>query len=187
MQELEDAQLVRLALKNNDEAMAVLVARYLKQVYSFIYTYLKNSADAEDVTQEVFVKVWRNLSKFDLNKPFRPWIYQIAKNTSLDRLKKHGELSFSDLENEAGEQWLAQSVPDVSPLPQQLTDRQLLKDGFVKALGLLPAKYAEVLVKYHMEELNFREIAQATRLSINTVKSRYRRAISRLAKIWPRS
>jgi len=182
MEEFSDEQLISLAKKNNNEALEVLVARYLKLVYRFVYGYAKNADDAEDVTQEVFVKVWRNLGKFDQSKSFRPWLYRIAKNTALDLLKKKSSVPFSDLETE-GEEWLAQSVVDESPSMQILTDRVLLKEKFAVALKKLSPKYAEMIHMRHNQQLNFREISKHTRQSINTVKSRYRRAIFALKRI----
>jgi len=84
MQELTDLQLIELSNKGDMGALETLISRYLKLVYFFVYSYLKNNANAEDVSQEIFVKLWKNLSKFDQSKEFRPWLYQIAKNSCLD-------------------------------------------------------------------------------------------------------
>ena len=83
-----DDELVLRALKGDDEALRLLVERYLKQVYRFVFHYLPSSEDAEDVTQEVFVKVWKHLRKFHRDQNFKTWVFTIAKNTALDFLKQ---------------------------------------------------------------------------------------------------
>ncbi len=187
MQELSDAELIKQAKAGNNTALETLVARYLRLVYSFVYTYVKNNADAEDVSQEVFVKLWKNLSKYDSEKEFRPWLYKIAKNTCLDFLKKKQPLNFAEFETAEGEQWLAQAVPDYAPGPMQLTDRVLLGEQFSSILKQLSPKYAEIISQYHMEDLNFRQIAERSKQSLNTVKSRYRRAVAQLRELWDKS
>lgn len=185
MQNLDDKQLVSLAKKGNSDALETLVARYLKLVYSFVFTYAKNRDDAEDITQEVFVKVWKHLDKYDAEKEFRPWLYQIAKNTAFDLFKKKSAIPFSEFENEQGDSWLTQGLADSSPQPQILTDRSLLGESLASALKELSPKYSEIISQYHIEELNFREISERSKESINTVKSRYRRAVAKLKEIWP--
>ncbi|MBI4159946.1 sigma-70 family RNA polymerase sigma factor [Candidatus Wolfebacteria bacterium] len=69
-------------------SLELLIRRYLKPIYGFTYRYVGAGQDTEDVTQETFVKVWRNLKKFDQNKSFKTWIFSIAKNTAIDFLKK---------------------------------------------------------------------------------------------------
>jgi len=184
MDNFSDAQLISFAIKNNAEALETLIARYLKLVYSFVYRFAQNPADAEDITQEVFVKVWKNLRKYDQSKEFRPWLYKIAKNTCLDFLRKKREIPFSELNNiiEDGE-WLSQKIIDSSPRPEALTDTSFLKQGFSNALKRLSPKYSEIITLYHLEELNFREISEKTLQPVNTVKSRYRRAIIKLKNI----
>ncbi len=183
MQELSDIQLIDLAKKGDNVALETLVSRYLKLVYFFVYSYVKNSTVAEDASQEVFIKLWKNLQKFDSNKEFRPWLYQIAKNTCLDFLKKKQNLSFAEFETADGEQWLAQTIPDTSPGPVLVTERVLLGERLNLAFKQLSPKYAEIISQYHLEDLNFRQIAEKGKLSINTAKSRYRRAILKLKDV----
>ncbi len=185
MQELSDQQLVALAKKGDNVALEILVSRYLKLVFYYVNSYLKNTANAEDVSQEIFIKLWKNLAKYDATKEFRPWLYKIAKNSCLDFLKKKQSLSFTEFETTEGEQWLAQTIPDVSPSPAVNTDRVILGEKLATTLKLLSPKYAEIISQYHLEDLNFRQISEKSRQSINTVKSRYRRAIVQLKNIWP--
>ena len=95
MQNSTDEQLVALALDGQHPALDMLVERYLKLVYSFVHKYIRDDADAQDVTQEIFVRVWQHLEKFDSAKSFRPWLYTIAKNACLDFLRRKSHVPFS--------------------------------------------------------------------------------------------
>jgi hypothetical protein len=86
--ELTDEQLARLAAADNVAALEELVARYLKPVYGFVRSFVYDADVADDITQEVFVKVWKHISRYDTEQPFRPWLYIIAKRTTFDFLKK---------------------------------------------------------------------------------------------------
>ena len=90
-----DEQLVWDYLKSDEKSLELLIRRYLKPIYSFVYRYVGKAHDADDVTQDVFVKVWRNLKKFDREKSFKTWIFAIAKNTAFDHLKKKKAIPFS--------------------------------------------------------------------------------------------
>lgn len=89
-----DEQLVVSYLKGDEKALEILIKRYLKLIYSFAFRFVSNSQEAEDIAQEVFIKMWRNLKKFDKNKKFKSWIFSIAKNTCLDTMKKKKIIRF---------------------------------------------------------------------------------------------
>ena len=80
----------------------VLEVGWKKTSGSNVYKNVGNQSEAEDITQEVFVKIWKNIKKFDQNRSFKPWIFQIAKNTSIDFLRKKKSIPFSKFENEEG-------------------------------------------------------------------------------------
>ena len=81
-------QLIANYLKGDQESLEILVRQYLKVIYSFVFRYVGNAEDAEDITQEVFVRVWRNLKRFNQEQSFKTWLFAIAKNAALDFLKK---------------------------------------------------------------------------------------------------
>ena len=174
---ITDGQLIKKAAQGDDAALAELVQRYLNPVYGFAYRYARNQQDAEDIAQEVFVKVWKNLKKFDASKPFQPWLYQITKNTCLDWLKKKSVAPLSELET------IKNAVVDASPQPDVLADQNLLAAKLTAATNQLSPKYAKVISLYHQQNLNLRQIAQLLQEPLNTVKSRYRRALLLLKKV----
>ena len=167
-----DQNLIAGFLRGDQDLFKVLVDRYFRQIYAFIYGYVKDTDAAEDVTQDTFVKVWKNIKKFDRKKSFKVWLYQIAKNTALDFLKKRKMFNFSDLSEEK-----VLDVIDETASPDDILESQHDSQQISKAMETLPVAYQEVLNLYYRNNFNFREIAEIMKESINTVKSRHRRAL----------
>jgi len=134
---------------------------------------------AEDITQEVFVKVWKNIKKFDQNKDFKPWIFQIAKNTSIDYLRKKKSIPFSNFENEKGQNIL---VDNMAQKPANLLENLSDKKTLSTAMQDLSEKEQKIINMRHQEGRSFKEIAEIYKESINTIKSRYRRTLANLKK-----
>ncbi len=178
-----DQELVFSYLNGDLESLEVLIHTYLKPIYSFVYRYIGNSQDAEDITQETFVRTWRNLRKFDQQKSFKTWIFAIAKNTAIDHLKKKKAIPFSEFENEEGENMITETLADPSPLPRELLERAGMAQVLISAMEKLSPKYRMVLFLRYNDHFNFREIAESLGESLNTIKSRHRRALIMLKKL----
>jgi RNA polymerase sigma-70 factor, ECF subfamily len=112
MENLTDSQLINAYLKGKKDALDILINRYLKLVYTFIFRLVGNAADAEDITQEVFVKVWRNLKQFDQQKSFKPWIFRIAKNACVDFWRRRKNIAFSAMNWDDNENDFAAEIAD---------------------------------------------------------------------------
>jgi RNA polymerase sigma-70 factor (ECF subfamily) len=177
MQEFDDNQLVEQFIKGNEAALNELIARYFKQIFFFCKGYVKQDSEAEDVTQEVFVKLWKNIKKFDNQKKFKTWLYQIAKNTSIDFLRKN-KLAIP-AENLAEEDMRSamENIPDMSIIPQDVLDSEIFTNKFNKILLELPELQSQTVVLYLQQDLTFQEIAEVLNEPLNTVKSRYRRGL----------
>src|SRR5579872_1588531 len=159
--EKTDAQLIVQSIAGKDAAFAELLARHLSGVYKFAYRYVRNGADAEDIAQETFVRAWKNLKKFDTSKNLKTWLFTIAKNASLDLLKKKKPLAFSNItevETEL-ESFLAPYVAS-GEIPEVAIDQKFLKADIDEALKKLPPAYRAVLALRYNEHLKFREIAE---------------------------
>jgi RNA polymerase sigma-70 factor (ECF subfamily) len=190
MENYRDQELIYDYLKKGDEkSLEILIQRYLKSVFGFAYRYVGNSQEAEDITQEVFVKMWKNLKKFDKEKSFKAWIFTITKNTALDFLKKKKAMQFSDLSAQGGsalgrdgEEWENKFI-DSSPLPEEFLRKKDIMGAFAKAVNKLLPKYRKVLLLRHNGDLTFREISERLNEPLNTVKSRHRRALITLKKL----
>jgi len=178
-----DQQLIVDYLAGDGKSLEILIHRYLKPIYSFVHRYVGNEQEAEDITQEVFVKVWRNFKKFDQNKSFKTWIFTIAKNTSFDFLKKKKTIPFSEFENDEGENKLIETLADPAPLPDELLKRVGIGEMLNVAINQLAPKYRMVLFLRYNEHFAFREIAELLGESINTIKSRHKRSIALLKKL----
>ena len=194
MSQSSDEQLIAEYVRGDFEALTALFERYLKPIYQFVYRYVHNVPDAEDITQEVFIKVWKHSRKFDQKKRFKTWIFAIAKNTALDFLKKSRSASggkkivpFSELEHAEGEGIgegsMLDTLADPAPLPPEVLARADITQVLKEAVDQLPFDARTVLFLYYYDHFNFREIAETLGQSIDTVKSRHRRALFRLKEL----
>ncbi len=171
--EHSDQQLITDCLRGDDKSLEFLIKRYLKPIYSFVCRYTGNSQDAEDIAQEVFIKVWRNLKKFDQQKSFKTWIFSIAKNTSIDWLRK----------KKKGENLLTETLADPAPLPNEIVEQVGIAETLNTAMSQLTSKCRMVLFLRYNDHFTFREIAETLREPLNTIRSRHRRALIQLKKI----
>lgn len=182
MKDFTDSELIENYFKGDEQALAVLFSRYLKPVYNFVSQFAGDLQEAEDITQNAFVKAWKNLKKFNKEKKFKPWIFQIAKNTSLDYLRKKKAIAMSEFENEEGDNILLETMADPDPLPSEIFDRSNLAAEAAVAIAQMPLKDRLVLNLYFDNDFTFQEIADLTGEPLNTVKSRQRRALIKLRK-----
>lgn len=179
-----DQKLIDDYLSGDERSLEVLFGRYLKLIYGFIYRYAGgNAQDTEDITQDVFVKVWHNLKKFDRQKNFKTWIFAIAKNTAIDFIKKKKIIPFSKFENEEGENILMETVTDPAPSPLELLEKSDIARMVNLAIEKLSLKYRLALFLRYNNDFTFREIAESLGESLNTVKSRHRRALVMLKNL----
>ncbi len=177
-----DILLVENYLKGDEKSLEILIGRYLNPIYNFVYKYLRDPQSAEDIAQEVFVKVWRNIKKFNTKKNFKTWVFAIAKNTALDFIKKKKSVPFSEFENEEGENIFAETLADPSPLPDEIFEREDVGRVLNEAVEKLSPKYRAVLFLHYNDHFTFREIADILGEPLDTVKSRHRRALILLKK-----
>ena len=159
MKQYSDAQLTDSYLKGDEEAFKILAERYLKLVYNISWQYAENKAAAEDLTQETFVKVWKNLSRFDQTKSFKAWIAKIAKNTGLDHVKKKQAVSFSLLPGADTAERFFKPLFGSTLTPAEEFDRNLLNQKFMEAAEDLPAQTRDVLISKLETDETFSQIA----------------------------
>ena len=164
----------------SDEAFDWLVSTYAASVYRVAYRLLNNPADASDVVQEVFLKIFRSVGHFHGHCALKTWIYHIAVNTVWNQnrwLRRHREQALEELEhpggeNGAGERLLADDAS--SPLAAALTTEA--QEIVWKALARVSESHRMILVLREMEDLSYDEVAEVLNLSAGTVKSRLARA-----------
>ncbi len=183
MENLEDTDLIRAYANGDERAFELLVSRYVGPLYRFLFRLVRNAQTAEDLSQETFVKVWKSLKRYDPSKSFKAWIYAIARNTALDALRKKDPMTFTALEREdanGDDLNLAIDVEDTRPLPDELAAQEETAEALDRAMAHLPPKQQAVVLLHDAEGLTFQEIGDSLHESLNTVKSRYRRAVERL-------
>ena len=141
-----DDKLIFEYLEGNKDAFNILVTRHLKSVLNFAYRVTGNRDDAEDISQETFLKLWKNLKNFDPTKKFRTWLFTITRNSATDLLRKRRGINFSDLENEDGKNPIESLLIDNSPIPEELLVRAEKKNSLDKLLTQLSPIYQELLL-----------------------------------------
>jgi RNA polymerase sigma-70 factor, ECF subfamily len=179
---LDDEALAKRSQKGDDGAFEELVHRYTAAIFNFVRLYTKNKEDAEDITQDSFFKTWKHIRQFEKNRTFRPWLYAIARNTSLDFLKKKRSMVFSELDDVENDLQFSETLTDVEPLPEEIFDRARGTEELRIVMKDLHPDHQAVLVMHYHQEMTFDEIAKVTNKPMNTVKSWHRRALIRMKK-----
>lgn len=174
----DDANLLERAAAGDLEAFNQLVLRHQNLAYSHAFAMLGNRAQAEDATQESFVKAFQALHTFR-GASFRAWLLKIVTNSAYDVLRRSHRHPTQPLlpEDENGEEvesaaWLADSASDV----QEVVERQELSKQIYQALGELPEAFRSVLTLIDVNEMDYTEAAEALNIPLGTVKSRLARA-----------
>jgi RNA polymerase sigma-70 factor, ECF subfamily len=176
-----DEELVMNFLAGDDSAFDELLKRYLKPIYNFLYRFSGDTESLDDLTQDTFIKVWKNLKRFDQEKKFKSWIFTIAKNTAYDYLKKKKEIPFSTFTDEEGKNWL-ENIADENIFPDEIMDRKNIAEELEKILSKIPSHYRAILLLHYKEDFSLREIAEIMDDPYNTIKSRHQRGLAILKK-----
>lgn len=182
MKEIKDEQLIVRFLRGNDNAFELLLNRYLKSIYNFTYRLTKDPSAADDLTQEVFLKVWKNLKRFDQSKKFKVWLFSIARNTTYDYFKKKKTIPFVFFEDGEGSNKM-DYLADDKILPNELLIKADLANNLNKFLKKIPEKYRIVLIMHYKDDFSLKEIAEILKKSYNTVKSQHQRGLRMLRKL----
>jgi len=180
--ENSDENLIKLYLKGDKQSLDILVKRYFRQIYFFVLKYAGTPQDSEDITQDVFLKVWRHLKRFDQKKSFRAWIFTIAKNTSLDFLKKKKEIPFSKFEDSDGINFIMETLADNSISPAESAEKKDILRELNYIIGKFSLKCQKVFSLRYDKQFTFKEIADEVGEPLSTIKSRHRRALESIKK-----
>jgi RNA polymerase sigma-70 factor (ECF subfamily) len=159
--------------ERRDEAIVQLLPAYRRKVFGLAYSFLRDREAAEDVTQEVFIKLWRALPAFDGRASMSTWIYAIARNASLSALRARrpqSSLSYPKVMD---------AVESSNPVPSAdvLVDRAAI----LRLVDQLPTKQRQVIMLFYMQEQSHEEVAAMLSMPIGTVKTLLHRARARLS------
>ena len=166
-----DTEVSRLVADGRlDQAFEQLLAAYRTKVYRLAFSFVRNPADAEDLAQEAFVRLWRALPSYDGRASFSTWLYVIARNACLSELRRRGVRPVSAIED-AGEP----AVPSSGPSAEARLDCEALVET-------LPEPQRQVVRLFYLEERSYEQVAAMLDMPINTVRSHLHRARKRLAQ-----
>jgi RNA polymerase sigma factor (sigma-70 family) len=180
---LTDNELVDKFVSGDGNSLELLINRYRKQVYTYIFLLVKNQHLAEDIFQDTFIKVIKSLDegKYRDNGKFLAWVLRIAHNLVIDHYRKEKQLNSSSRED-FGMDILNSQKYAVRPAEDGMIDRQIRKD-IRELVDSLPIEQKEVLILRQYCELSFKEIAEHTNVSINTALGRMRYALINLRRM----
>ena len=167
-----DRDLIQRARRGDAEAFGELVRRYQTSVFNVCYRLLHERLEAEDMTQETFLRVRGRLHTFDQERAFSPWIRRVAANVCLNHLESQKRTVGLDEEHDA----------DESQRPEMQVELRERSEQIRRALASLPARYRVVIELRHYQELSYEEIAAELNIPLSDVKSHLFRARKILAE-----
>lgn len=174
---LDDRAMVARILSGEHDLFGDLVKRYEKRIVNYVYRVTRRWEESHDLAQEIFMKVYLALDRYDPKYQFSTWIFRIAQNASIDALRKRGlsEVSLTRPADEEsdGKEW---EFPDVGVSPYRDLKNKELASAIDTAVEHLPADYRELIQLRHFAELSYEEIATMTNLPLGTVKNKLFRA-----------
>ncbi|MCG9910302.1 MAG: sigma-70 family RNA polymerase sigma factor [Flavobacteriales bacterium] len=178
-----DKELVREYIKGDQKCFSVLMERHKSKVFSYIYMMVKDRAKAEDLFQDVFIKVIHTLKsgKYNEEGKFLPWVMRISHNLVIDYFRKEKKMPMAGNGKEEFDIFKVIRIED-----QNVEDKLIKEQANIqvrKLINKLPKEQKEVLLMRHFGELSFNEIAEQTNVSINTALGRMRYALINMRKM----
>jgi RNA polymerase sigma-70 factor (ECF subfamily) len=182
----DDAALVTAYLGGEERAFDELVARYQTRLLNFIYRTIGDRERGEDLVQEVFVRVYRHLHRFDRSKKFSTWIYTIASNLAKNELRNRARnplVLFQAIKQNWQDDDRPVQFEDTASRPDDLFRKRHLRELVEDAVTKLPGHHRQVFVLRELEGKSYEEIAEITACNLGTVKSRLNRARNAFAAL----
>lgn len=182
----DDAALVRAFLAGDERAFREIVTRYQVRLLNFIYRTIGDRERAEDLVQEVFIRVYRHLARFDQSKKFSTWIYTIASNLAKNELRNRSRnplVLFQTLTQGWDDEERPLEFEDPDARPDDQYRKRHLRELIDKFVAELPPHHREVFVLRELEGKSYEEIAEITSCNLGTVKSRLNRARTSFAAL----
>lgn len=176
---LSDSDLIRFLKCKNPIVHDELVKRYQKKLFVYIYRFVGNREEVEDLLQNVFFKVYKYCKDFDTGRKFSSWIYRIAHNEAVNYIKRKNIKKFISLEEFVSTKDRIETKTDAKS-PMELWLRKELRKEVEKAIKSLPKKYQEILEMRYFSEKSYEEIAKILKKPVNTVGTLINRAKKKL-------
>jgi len=194
---LEDAHvaalLVRRCIAGDAAAWEEIVQRYHRRIYNICYRFTGTSNDADDLTQEVFIKMYRTLNTYDVDRgAFMTWVTTVTRNLLVDHFRKTRQDRVTDsLDTTSSDHEdtlpLGERIPDRGPTPDTKVQSREAKEAVHEALQKLSPELREAVILRDLQDFDYREIATVLKVPEGTVKSRINRGRAELARLLQRT
>ena len=194
---MEDAQvaalLVRRCIAGDAAAWEEIVQRYHRRIYNICYRFAGSSDDAQDLTQDVFIKMYRTLNSYDVERgAFMTWVTTMTRNLLVDHFRKTRQERMTDSldttsSDHADTLALSERIPDRRPAPDSRVQTREAKEAVHQALQKLSPELREAVILRDLQDLDYREIATVLKVPEGTVKSRINRGRAELARLLQRT
>ena len=178
---LTDADLVGMTLAGDHEAYKVLVGRYQGHVYGLAYSLIGDWAEAQDIAQETFIRVFSNLDQLREPAKFASWLRRVAFGVAMDWLKTFRPKVFKQLDGRVDLDQL--EIMDFQPGPPEVAQKRELAEAVLAAVAALPPKYRVPLTMFHLDGLSYKKVADFLDIPLGTAKSLIARAQAKLKAI----
>lgn len=179
---LQDDHWVVLAVKGDEKAYSELTQKYQKPLYFHVRKMIRNSDFADDLVQDIFLKAFKSLKNYKNDYAFSTWLYRIATNHTIDYLRKKKLETLSIHADDSDDTHATIQLADEDSFTDEPMIRRERKNKVHEAIGQLPEKYKEVILKRHIEEKSYQEIAEEMDIPLGTVKAHIFRARELLYK-----
>ncbi|AGT30592.1 RNA polymerase sigma factor SigW [Geobacillus genomosp. 3] len=167
---------IKAIRKGDQNAYADLVDLYKDKIYRLCYRMLGNRHEAEDAAQEAFIRAYIHIDKYNPDMKFSTWLYRIATNLTIDKLRKRKPDVYLDEELNGTDGLTMQAqLPSREMSPEEAVESLELQETVQRAIEQLPEKYRSVLVLKYIEDLSLQEISEILELPVGTVKTRLHR------------
>ncbi|HYC49548.1 MAG TPA: sigma-70 family RNA polymerase sigma factor [Gemmatimonadaceae bacterium] len=182
----DDSAVVTAFLAGEERAFSELVERYQTRLLNFIYRTIGDRDRAEDLVQEVFIRVYRHLHRFDRSKKFSTWAYTIASNLAKNELRNRSRnplVLFQTMQGSSEDEDRPLEFEDTTSRPDDMYRKRHLRELVEDTVAKLPEHHRQVFVLRELEGKSYEEIAEITDCNLGTVKSRLNRARTAFAAI----
>ncbi len=194
---MEDAQVVNLLVRRCISGDAVaweeIVQRYNRRIYNICYRFAGSPDDAQDLTQDVFIKMYRTLNSYDVERgAFMTWVTTITRNLLVDHFRKSKQDRMTDSLDSAPSQHedampLSEQIPDKTAPPDSRVHSRETRETIHRALQKLSPDLREAVILRDLQDMDYREIATVLKVPEGTVKSRINRGRAELARLLQRT
>lgn len=193
MEEQQTGQLVRRCLAGDSSAWEEIVRLHNRRIYNLCYRFTNSAEDAQDLTQDVFIRVYRTLSSYDIEKgAFSTWLTTLTRNLLVDHFRRSKQDRVTDsidagLREEEDSLSLSERLPDQGPTPDDRLASKETQKLVQHALARISPELREAVILRDLQDMDYKEIAHVLRVPEGTVKSRINRGRTELARLLSRN